>query len=57
MPIFNLFKNCSYYWAFGAYVSWFINHPQYTSPASDTVCLALFGFALLCQASNFQCAP
>lgn len=55
MPMFNLFKNCTYYWAFGAYVAWFINHPQYTSPTSQTVSLALFGFALLCQASNFKC--
>lgn len=33
MPIFNLFKNCSYYWGFAAYVSYYINHPLYTSPA------------------------
>jgi len=32
MPIFNLFKNCSYYWGFTAFVSYFVNHPKYTSP-------------------------
>jgi len=37
MPIFNLFKNCSYYWGFTAWVAYFINHPKYT-PAS-------FGYA------------
>eukprot|EP00894_Picocystis_sp_ML_P001141 jgi/Pico_ML_1/51658/g234.t1 len=30
MPIFNLFKNCTYYWGFAAFVSYFINHPLYT---------------------------
>ncbi|EDO28659.1 predicted protein, partial [Nematostella vectensis] len=32
MPIFNLFKNCSYYWGFGFLVGYFINHPLYTPP-------------------------
>ncbi|XP_063431024.1 very-long-chain enoyl-CoA reductase-like [Mytilus trossulus] len=33
MPIMNLFKNCSYYWGFSAFISYFINHPLYTTPA------------------------
>jgi very-long-chain enoyl-CoA reductase len=32
MPLSNLFKNCSYYWGFAAFVSYFVNHPLYTSP-------------------------
>lgn len=32
MPIGNLFKNCSYYWGFAAFVSYFVNHPLYTPP-------------------------
>lgn len=32
MPIFNLFKNCSYYWGFAFYVGYFVNHPLYTAP-------------------------
>lgn len=32
MPISNLFKNCSYYWGFAAFISYFINHPLYTVP-------------------------
>ena len=32
MPIFNLYRNCAYYWLFAAFVSYFINHPQYTPP-------------------------
>ncbi len=54
MPIFNLVKNCTYYWAFGAYVSYFVNHPLYTSP-DPVYSLALFALAVVCQASNFRC--
>lgn len=53
MPLLNLFKNCSYYWGFGAYVSYFINHPQYTEP-SHTISLPLLAFAIICQISNFR---
>jgi hypothetical protein len=56
MPIFNLVKNCTYYWAFGAYVSYFVNHPLYTSP-DPIYSLALFALAMVCQASNFRCVP
>ena len=53
MPVFNLAKNCTYYWAFGAYVSYFVNHPLYTSP-DPMYSLALFALAMVCQASNFR---
>lgn len=32
MPLLNLFKNCSYYWGFTAYVAYHVNHPLFTSP-------------------------
>jgi hypothetical protein len=50
MPIFNLFKNCSYYWSFAAFVSFFINHPLYTPPpVSVTVgCLVCAYFCQVC---------
>lgn len=32
MPIFNLFKNCGYYWGFALFVGYYVNHPQYTAP-------------------------
>ncbi len=54
MPLSNLFKNCSYYWGFSAYISYFINHPLYTPPAPMQSYVAL-GFAMLCQVSNLYC--
>ena len=51
MPITNLFKNCAYYWGFAAFVSYFVNHPLYTSPPVP-MAAALFTLALLCQAAN-----
>ena len=52
MPIFNLFKNCSYYWGFAAFVSYFINHPLYTPP-SETQTKIAFAAAVMCQLGNF----
>lgn len=54
MPVSNLFKNCSYYYGFAAYVAYFVNHPAYTSPP-ETQSLALFALALLFQFSNLRC--
>ena len=53
MPITNLFKNCSYYWGFAAYIAYHVNHPLYTSPCSTQVisCLVLF---LACETGNFS---
>lgn len=53
MPIRNLFKNCSYYWGFTAYVAYHINHPLYTSPCMCTVYGALAA-VLLCELGNFS---
>lgn len=54
MPISNLVKNCTYYWGFTAWISYFINHPLYTAPPEMQSYVA-FGFAALCQLSNFKC--
>ncbi|CAD5215783.1 unnamed protein product [Bursaphelenchus xylophilus] len=55
MPFTNLFKNCSYYWGFAAFISYFINHPLYTPPVLGD--LQLYGgvaaFAL-CELGNFS---
>ena len=53
MPIGNLFKNCSYYWSFGAAVSYFLNHPLYTSPGEARVALG-FAAAMVCQLVNYR---
>jgi very-long-chain enoyl-CoA reductase len=44
MPMLNLFKNCSYYWLFTAYVAYHVNHPLFTSPTTFQVYLGLFSF-------------
>ena len=54
MPLFNLAKNCSYYWAFAAYVGYFVNHPLYTSPPIMQTYIALT-FSLMCQIANYTC--
>ena len=51
MPIANLFRNCGYYWTFAAFISYFVNHPQYTSPPEARV-RAAFAVACACQALN-----
>ena len=54
MPIFNLMRNCGYYWTFGAFMSYFINHPAYT-PVGRTQMMAGFAFSAVMQLSNLRC--
>jgi len=54
MPVSNLFKNCSYYYGFAAFVAYFVNHPLY-SPAPAAVWVPCFACAALCQLSNLYC--
>ena len=53
MPIANLYRNCSYYWVFAAFVSYFINHPLYTPPPVQRSAVAL-ALAMICQLCNLR---
>ncbi|GAV69470.1 Steroid_dh domain-containing protein [Cephalotus follicularis] len=53
-PLSNVFRNCAYYWTFGAYIAYYVNHPLYT-PVSDLQMKVGFGLGLVCQISNFYC--
>lgn len=55
MPVFNLFKNCAYYWGFAAFVAYFVNHPLFTSPPLAQAYWAL-AFSMACQFANFRWA-
>nr|ACO10552.1 Synaptic glycoprotein SC2 [Caligus rogercresseyi] len=53
MPVSNLFKNCSYYWGFAAYVAYHVNHPLFTAPGNTQVYSALAAF-LMCEFGNLS---
>lgn len=54
MPIRNLFKNCSYYWGFAAFVSYFVNHPLYTPPRFGVFQIyAGLVIFLICEYGNY----
>ncbi|GER51346.1 3-oxo-5-alpha-steroid 4-dehydrogenase family protein [Striga asiatica] len=53
-PLSNVFRNCAYYWTFGAWIAYYVNHPLYT-PVSGLQMKVGFTFGLLCQVSNFYC--
>ncbi|KAK3863250.1 hypothetical protein Pcinc_030952 [Petrolisthes cinctipes] len=53
MPLFNLFKNCTYYWGFSAYVAYHINHPLFTPPPLFQTYTALAAF-VVCELGNLS---
>jgi very-long-chain enoyl-CoA reductase len=54
MPLQNLFKNCMYYWAFGAVIGYPLCHPTYQAPGENQVYVGLGIFAL-CELGNLIC--
>lgn len=55
MPIRNLFKNCTYYWLFAAFIAYYNNHPLYTEPSFGAIQISL-GFIsfVLSQIGNLS---
>eukprot|EP01098_Paradermamoeba_levis_P013834 TRINITY_DN640_c0_g1_i1.p1 TRINITY_DN640_c0_g1~~TRINITY_DN640_c0_g1_i1.p1 ORF type:complete len:299 (-),score=84.58 TRINITY_DN640_c0_g1_i1:58-954(-) len=52
MPVFNIYRNCAYYWSMGLLVGFFHNHPLYTSPSDSWVFVGLPIF-VLSEIGNF----
>ncbi|KAG9160802.1 hypothetical protein Leryth_008629 [Lithospermum erythrorhizon] len=53
-PLSNVFRNCAYYWSFGCFIAYFVNHPLYT-PVNDMQMKIGLGFGVVCQLANFYC--
>lgn len=53
-PLSNVFRNCAYYWSFGCYIAYYVNHPLYT-PVSDLQMKIGFGFGAIMQVANLYC--
>ena len=46
MPLQNLFKNCTYYWSFGAVIGYPLCSPSFSAPGEIQVYVGLIIFAL-----------
>ena len=55
MPLSNLFKNCTYYWAFGAVIGVPLCSPNYVEPANETMVYAGLAIFILSQIGNLIC--
>lgn len=53
MPLFNLFKNCTYYWMFSFLIAYVILHSQYTAPPFSLTVIGVLLFCI-CEACNFM---
>lgn len=54
MPLTNIFKNCMYYWSFGAVIGYPLCLPSF-APPSDTQVYIGFVIFTLCEIGNFIC--
>jgi very-long-chain enoyl-CoA reductase len=55
MPLSNLFKNCWYYWFFGAALGYAVNHPLYTPPPAAVWPAAGAAAFALAELGNLHC--
>lgn len=53
-PLANVYRNCAYYWVFGALIAYFANHPLYTPVSKEQMYIG-FAIAAVSQISNFYC--
>ena len=54
MPLSNLFKNCAYYWIFGAVIGYPLCAPSFAAP-SETQFYAGLAIFVLCELGNLIC--
>lgn len=54
MPFFNLFKNCGYYWTFGAVIGYPLCDPGFTPPSDEFVYTGLAIF-IISEIGNLVC--
>jgi len=54
MPLSNLFKNCGYYWSFGAAIGYPLCTPAFVAPSPDVVKAGLAIF-LISELGNLYC--
>eukprot|EP00770_Monocercomonoides_exilis_P001271 MONOS_1263.1-p1 / transcript=MONOS_1263.1 / gene=MONOS_1263 / organism=Monocercomonoides_exilis_PA203 / gene_product= very-long-chain enoyl-CoA reductase [EC:1.3.1.93] / transcript_product= very-long-chain enoyl-CoA reductase [EC:1.3.1.93] / location=Mono_scaffold00021:189411-190211(+) / protein_length=267 / sequence_SO=supercontig / SO=protein_coding / is_pseudo=false len=54
MPIFNLFKNCGYYWGFASLIAYVVFHNDYTPPPMPFQ-IAGFSIWIICEYLNLRC--
>ncbi len=54
MPLSNLFKNCTYYWSFGAVIGYPLCSPSFAPPSEQQVYIGLAIF-VLCEIGNLIC--
>ena len=54
MPLSNLFKNCTYYWTFGAVIGYPLCSPSFVAP-SETLVNAGLAIFVLCEIGNLIC--
>jgi very-long-chain enoyl-CoA reductase len=54
MPLSNLFKNCAYYWLFGASIGYPLCSPSYVPPSNPLISKIGLGLFLLSELGNFM---